>query len=82
MTKPEFQFFRDLEKEKFKQIREFMIEVVVATDMKFHFHHIENSKKLGEGFDIENFENLKSISGLILHTTDLSHASKHNSIAE
>ena len=46
--------------------------------MKFHFHHLENSKKLTESLDLNDFETLKSISGLILHTTDLSHTSKES----
>lgn len=59
-----------------------MIEVIVATDMKFHFHHLENSKKLKDDLDIKDFETFKSISGLILHTTDLSHTAKTSEIAE
>jgi len=59
-----------------------MIEVIVATDMKFHFHHLENSEKLKENLDLNEFETFKSVAGLILHTTDLSHTSKKSEIAE
>ena len=69
-------FLRSFEKDVFKKIRELMIEVIVATDMKFHFHHLENSKKLEGNLNMDDFETFKSVSGLILHTTDLSHTAK------
>lgn len=64
-------------------MRELIIEAIVATDMKFHFKHIENAKEfLEKQVDFRSFKNVKYLCSLALHCTDLSHAAKEIQIAE
>lgn len=64
-------------------MRELIIEAIVATDMKFHFKHIDNAKKfLEQEIDYTEFRTVKYLCSLLLHCTDLSHATKESNIAE
>lgn len=65
------------------KVREIIIESIVATDMKFHFKHIENANKFLEtSVGLQDFKVLKYLCSLILHCTDLSHATKKSQTAE
>ena len=68
--------------EDFKHLREFIIEIILATDMKYHFNHIEHVKNLiDENSTFDSKEELFVLSGLILHTADLSAPTKNMDVA-
>ena len=68
--------------ETYKKMREFIIEIILATDMKYHFTHIDNFKIIvNEGSDFTNKEHLFSLAGLLIHSADLNAPAKETSIA-
>lgn len=70
-------------KEEYKEVRERVIELIIATDMKFHGQHLDNYKKLkNEEQDYFSEDNFNKMCGLILHAADLGHTAKTSEIAE
>lgn len=68
--------------EAYKHIREFMIEVILATDMKYHFTHIDNFKMIvGQKSDFTVKDHLFSLAGLFVHSADLSAPTKETQVA-
>ncbi|KAL8565529.1 hypothetical protein ACOMHN_049505 [Nucella lapillus] len=62
-----------LSKEEFREFRNLVIDMVLATDMSFHFQQIKNMKHFLSM--PENIEKSKALS-LVLHCADISHPSK------
>ncbi|XP_076458789.1 putative 3',5'-cyclic phosphodiesterase pde-1 isoform X2 [Babylonia areolata] len=62
-----------LSKEEFREFRTLVIDMVLATDMSFHFQQIKNMKNLLSM--PENIEKSKALS-LVLHCADISHPAK------
>ena len=82
LNNEEINIFNNFTIEEYKQMREFIIEIILATDMKYHFNHIEHIKTLiGEGNTFNNKDELYVISGLILHTADLNAPTKKLEVA-
>ncbi|XP_055869457.1 dual specificity calcium/calmodulin-dependent 3',5'-cyclic nucleotide phosphodiesterase 1C-like isoform X4 [Biomphalaria glabrata] len=63
----------NLSKEEYRDFRSLVIDMVLATDMSFHFQQIKNMKSL-LGMP-ENIEKSKVLS-LVLHCADISHPAK------
>ncbi|KAL8587572.1 hypothetical protein ACOMHN_000978 [Nucella lapillus] len=63
----------NLSKEEFREFRTLVIDMVLATDMSFHFQQIKNMKNLLSM--PENIEKSKALS-LVLHCADISHPAK------
>ncbi|XP_035828763.1 calcium/calmodulin-dependent 3',5'-cyclic nucleotide phosphodiesterase 1A [Aplysia californica] len=63
----------NLSKEEYREFRSLVIDMVLATDMSFHFQQIKNMKSL-LGMP-ENIEKSKVLS-LVLHCADISHPAK------
>ncbi|XP_059174732.1 dual specificity calcium/calmodulin-dependent 3',5'-cyclic nucleotide phosphodiesterase 1A-like isoform X3 [Physella acuta] len=63
----------NLSKEEYREFRTLVIDMVLATDMSFHFQQIKNMKSL-LGMP-ENIEKSKVLS-LVLHCADISHPAK------
>ncbi|XP_071823006.1 dual specificity calcium/calmodulin-dependent 3',5'-cyclic nucleotide phosphodiesterase 1A-like isoform X3 [Apostichopus japonicus] len=59
--------------EEFKELRNLIIEMVLATDMSYHFQQIKQMK--GMIGNTESIEKVKALS-MILHCADISHAAK------
>ncbi|XP_048238439.1 calcium/calmodulin-dependent 3',5'-cyclic nucleotide phosphodiesterase 1A-like isoform X10 [Haliotis rufescens] len=63
----------NLSKEEYREFRTLVIDMVLATDMSFHFQQIKNMKNL---LSVpENIDKSKAVS-LVLHCADISHPSK------
>lgn len=75
---------KSLKKSEILKLREFVIELILATDMKFHFHHMSHYKQMKQNnkFDFQDQKQIIDISGLLLHSADLCHASKMTHIAQ
>lgn len=69
----------DLSFENFKEFRQLVIEIVLATDMSFHFAQLKNMKNLMSLGD--TIDKTKSLS-LIVHCADISHPTKQWSLHE
>ncbi|XP_050419545.1 dual specificity calcium/calmodulin-dependent 3',5'-cyclic nucleotide phosphodiesterase 1A isoform X3 [Patella vulgata] len=63
----------NLSKEEYREFRTLVIDMVLATDMSFHFQQIKNMKNLLSM--PENIEKSKALS-LVLHCADISHPAK------
>ncbi|KAK7494488.1 hypothetical protein BaRGS_00014380, partial [Batillaria attramentaria] len=63
----------NLSKEEYRDFRTLVIDMVLATDMSYHFQQIKNMKNL-LGMP-ENIEKSKALS-LVLHCADISHPAK------
>ncbi|ESN94429.1 hypothetical protein HELRODRAFT_68834, partial [Helobdella robusta] len=63
-----------LTKEEFKEFRALVIEIVLATDMSFHFQQLKNMKNLLT--TPENIDKPKALS-LLVHCADISHPGKN-----
>jgi calcium/calmodulin-dependent 3',5'-cyclic nucleotide phosphodiesterase len=64
----------ELDRDQYKEFRQLVIEIVLATDMSFHFAQLKNMKNvmnLGETID-----KTRALS-LIIHCADIGHPSKH-----
>ena len=74
----------NLKKEEILKLREQVIELILATDMKFHFHHMSHYKEIKENkkIDFTDEKQIVDITGLLLHSADLCHASKKTNVAE
>ncbi|XP_067687848.1 dual specificity calcium/calmodulin-dependent 3',5'-cyclic nucleotide phosphodiesterase 1A-like isoform X7 [Haliotis asinina] len=63
----------NLSKEEYREFRTLVIDMVLATDMSFHFQQIKNMKNL---LTVpENIDKSKAVS-LVLHCADISHPAK------
>ncbi|PVD38072.1 hypothetical protein C0Q70_00683 [Pomacea canaliculata] len=63
----------NLSKEEYREFRNLVIDMVLATDMSYHFQQIKNMKNLLNM--PENIEKSKALS-LVLHCADISHPAK------
>nr|XP_022326827.1 calcium/calmodulin-dependent 3',5'-cyclic nucleotide phosphodiesterase 1A-like isoform X4 [Crassostrea virginica] len=73
MRTEEANILNHLSREEYREFRSLVIEMVMATDMSFHFQQLKNMKSL-LGMP-ENIDKQKALS-LVLHCADISHPSK------
>ncbi|XP_033727876.1 calcium/calmodulin-dependent 3',5'-cyclic nucleotide phosphodiesterase 1A-like isoform X2 [Pecten maximus] len=77
MKTDECNIVSNLSREEFREFRNLVIDMVLATDMSFHFQQIKNMKNLMAM--PENIDKSKALS-LVLHCADISHPAKDWSI--
>ncbi|XP_061164407.1 dual specificity calcium/calmodulin-dependent 3',5'-cyclic nucleotide phosphodiesterase 1A-like isoform X5 [Saccostrea echinata] len=73
MRSEEANILNHLSREEYREFRSLVIEMVMATDMSFHFQQLKNMKNL-LGMP-ENIDKQKALS-LVLHCADISHPAK------
>ncbi|XP_056010962.1 dual specificity calcium/calmodulin-dependent 3',5'-cyclic nucleotide phosphodiesterase 1A-like isoform X9 [Ostrea edulis] len=73
MRSEEANILNHLSREEYREFRALVIEMVMATDMSFHFQQLKNMKNL-LGMP-ENIDKQKALS-LVLHCADISHPAK------
>ncbi|XP_041373982.1 calcium/calmodulin-dependent 3',5'-cyclic nucleotide phosphodiesterase 1A-like isoform X2 [Gigantopelta aegis] len=73
MKEEEYGILSNLSKEEYRDFRSLVIDMVLATDMSFHFQQIKNMKNLLSM--PENIDKSKAVS-LVLHCADISHPAK------
>ncbi|XP_036364190.1 calcium/calmodulin-dependent 3',5'-cyclic nucleotide phosphodiesterase 1A isoform X1 [Octopus sinensis] len=69
----EYNILTGLSKEEYREFRSLLIDMVLATDMSFHFQQIKNMKSMLTL--TEGIEKSKALS-LVLHCADISHPAK------
>lgn len=73
MKEDESNILSNLSKEEYREFRNLVIDMVLATDMSFHFQQIKNMKSMLSM--PENIDKSKALS-LVLHCADISHPAK------
>ncbi|XP_052235980.1 dual specificity calcium/calmodulin-dependent 3',5'-cyclic nucleotide phosphodiesterase 1A-like isoform X4 [Dreissena polymorpha] len=73
MRDEESNIINNLSKEEYREFRNLVIDMVLATDMSYHFQQIKNMKNLLSM--PENIDKSKALS-LVLHCADISHPAK------
>ncbi|XP_052813969.1 dual specificity calcium/calmodulin-dependent 3',5'-cyclic nucleotide phosphodiesterase 1C-like [Mya arenaria] len=73
MSVDESNILSNLSKEEYREFRNLVIDMVLATDMSYHFQQIKNMKNLLSM--PENIDKSKALS-LVLHCADISHPAK------
>lgn len=73
MREEESNILSNLSKEEYREFRNLVIDMVLATDMSYHFQQIKNMKNLLSM--PENIDKSKALS-LVLHCADISHPAK------
>jgi hypothetical protein len=92
MLVPENNIMKDFTPEEFRICRRRMIDMILATDMKFHSKHISSLKAKMENLDIKygdnierliipdnltkTYENQQSVLDFLVHTADISNSGK------
>lgn len=69
----EYNILTGLSKEEYREFRSLLIDMVLATDMSYHFQQIKNMKSMLSM--PESIEKSKALS-LVLHCADISHPAK------
>ncbi|KAL5006121.1 hypothetical protein ScPMuIL_017279 [Solemya velum] len=73
LKEDECNILSNLSREEFREFRTLVIDMVLATDMSYHFQQIKNMKNLLSM--PENIDKSKALS-LVLHCADISHPAK------
>ncbi|KAJ8320160.1 hypothetical protein KUTeg_001747, partial [Tegillarca granosa] len=73
LKQEEHNILSNLSREEYREFRALVIDMVLATDMSFHFQQIKNMKNLLSM--PENIDKPKALS-LVLHCADISHPAK------
>ncbi|XP_074662330.1 dual specificity calcium/calmodulin-dependent 3',5'-cyclic nucleotide phosphodiesterase 1A-like [Tubulanus polymorphus] len=73
MREDDHNILTNLSREEYREFRSLVIEMVLATDMSYHFQQIKNMKNLLSM--PENIDKGKALS-LVLHCADISHPAK------
>jgi calcium/calmodulin-dependent 3',5'-cyclic nucleotide phosphodiesterase len=80
LKEDEFNILSGLKREEYRDFRGLVIDMVLATDMSFHFQQIKNMKNLLSMPEkwkeyVDNIDKSKALS-LVLHCADISHPAK------
>ncbi|CAD8143242.1 unnamed protein product [Paramecium octaurelia] len=84
MQREKYNILSNLSQEQFQKVRRFMVSNILATDMKKHFDLVSSFEikyKNGE-MNIVNMETKRVLSGLIVHTCDLTQPTKRFEITK
>ncbi|XP_064646960.1 dual specificity calcium/calmodulin-dependent 3',5'-cyclic nucleotide phosphodiesterase 1A-like isoform X13 [Lineus longissimus] len=73
LKEDEYNIVSNLSRDEYKEFRSLVIDMVLATDMSYHFQQIKNMKNLLSM--PENIDKSKALS-LVLHCADISHPAK------
>ncbi|KAG7203431.1 hypothetical protein KM043_013498 [Ampulex compressa] len=74
LREDECNILQNLSREEFREFRSLVIDMVLATDMSFHFQQLKNMKNLLSLAE-PNVDKSKAVS-LVLHCCDISHPAK------
>lgn len=74
LREDECNILQNLSREEFREFRSLVIDMVLATDMSFHFQQLKNMKNLISLAE-PSVDKSKAVS-LVLHCCDISHPAK------
>uniref|UniRef100_A0AAY4BYV8 PDEase domain-containing protein n=1 Tax=Denticeps clupeoides TaxID=299321 RepID=A0AAY4BYV8_9TELE len=82
LTLPECNIFANIEPEAFKQIRQAIITLILATDMARHGEILDSFKKKVDNFDFTNEEHVKCLKMVLIKCCDISNEVRPTEVAE
>ncbi|XP_069805229.1 high affinity cGMP-specific 3',5'-cyclic phosphodiesterase 9A-like isoform X3 [Dendropsophus ebraccatus] len=82
LAQPENNIFANISPELFKQIRQSIIRLILATDMARHGDILESFKQVVSSFDFCNEEHVKTLQMLLIKCCDISNEVRPTEVAE
>ncbi|XP_043556147.1 high affinity cGMP-specific 3',5'-cyclic phosphodiesterase 9A-like [Chiloscyllium plagiosum] len=81
-SQPECNIFRNMDPEIFKQVRQGIINLILATDMARHGEILDNFKQKIETFDFSNEEDVTCLKMVLIKCCDISNEVRPMEVAE
>ncbi|KAF4797773.1 high affinity cGMP-specific 3',5'-cyclic phosphodiesterase 9A-like protein [Turdus rufiventris] len=81
-SQPEFNIFSNVDQEQFKQIRQGIITLILATDMARHAEILDSFKEKMENFDYTNEEHMTCLKMVLIKCCDISNEVRPMEVAE
>ncbi|XP_075696738.1 high affinity cGMP-specific 3',5'-cyclic phosphodiesterase 9A-like [Rhinoderma darwinii] len=82
LAQPENNIFSNISSEFFKQIRQSIIRLILATDMARHSDILESFKKVISNFNFGNEEHVKTLQMVLIKCCDISNEVRPTEVAE
>ncbi|XP_044133512.1 high affinity cGMP-specific 3',5'-cyclic phosphodiesterase 9A-like [Bufo gargarizans] len=82
LAQPENNIFSNISPEHFKQMRQSIIRLILATDMARHGDILESFKQIVSNFDFSNEEHVKTLQMLLIKCCDISNEVRPTEVAE
>ncbi|NXX79445.1 PDE9A phosphodiesterase, partial [Urocolius indicus] len=82
ISQPEYNIFSNVDQDQFKQIRQGIITLILATDMARHAEIMDSFKEKMENFDYSNEEHMTCLKMVLIKCCDISNEVRPMEIAE
>ncbi|NXG64871.1 PDE9A phosphodiesterase, partial [Hemiprocne comata] len=82
ISQPEYNIFSNVNQEQFKQIRQGIITLILATDMARHAEILDSFKEKMENFDYSNEEHTSCLKMVLIKCCDISNEVRPMEVAE
>uniref|UniRef100_A0A672SXF3 Phosphodiesterase n=1 Tax=Sinocyclocheilus grahami TaxID=75366 RepID=A0A672SXF3_SINGR len=82
LSMPECNIFANVEPDSFKQIRQAIITLILATDMARHGEILDSFKQKVDNFDFTNEEHVKCLKMVLIKCCDISNEVRPTEVAE
>uniref|UniRef100_A0A8C1ACV3 Phosphodiesterase n=1 Tax=Cyprinus carpio carpio TaxID=630221 RepID=A0A8C1ACV3_CYPCA len=82
LSMPECNIFANVEPDSFKQIRQAIITLILATDMARHGEILDSFKQKVDSFDFTNEEHVKCLKMVLIKCCDISNEVRPTEVAE
>ncbi|XP_059349656.1 high affinity cGMP-specific 3',5'-cyclic phosphodiesterase 9A isoform X2 [Ammospiza nelsoni] len=82
ISQPEFNIFSNVDQDQFKQIRQGIITLILATDMARHAEILDSFKEKMENFDYTNEEHMTCLKMVLIKCCDISNEVRPMEVAE
>ncbi|KAJ7420043.1 hypothetical protein WISP_50574 [Willisornis vidua] len=82
ISQPEYNIFSNVDQDQFKQIRQGMITLILATDMARHAEILDSFKEKMENFDYSNEEHMTCLKMVLIKCCDISNEVRPMEVAE
>ncbi|NWT41040.1 PDE9A phosphodiesterase, partial [Chroicocephalus maculipennis] len=82
ISQPEYNIFSNVSQDQFKQIRQGIITLILATDMARHAEILDSFKEKMENFDYSNEEHMTCLKMVLIKCCDISNEVRPMEVAE
>uniref|UniRef100_A0A663EGE7 Phosphodiesterase n=2 Tax=Accipitrinae TaxID=8955 RepID=A0A663EGE7_AQUCH len=82
ISQPEYNIFSNVDQDQFKQIRQGIITLILATDMARHAEILDSFKEKMENFDYSNEEHMTCLKMILIKCCDISNEVRPMEVAE
>ncbi|NXQ98111.1 PDE9A phosphodiesterase, partial [Sagittarius serpentarius] len=82
ISQPEYNIFANVDQDQFKQIRQGIITLILATDMARHAEILDSFKEKMENFDYSNEEHMTCLKMVLIKCCDISNEVRPMEVAE